>query len=240
MISALSVGHPFRLYSYTPEKFCNAPSQVDVCDANEVVEYKTLARYFDTGLAALGSDFFRYALQAKGLGYWVDLDLYFVKQLDFQDEYVFGWEHETSINGAVLRLPRDCEMVRELCEIPHMNWRPPYYGLRKRACFYLRRMMEGDIRPESYRWGAVGPAYLTYLAKKHRVSERAQERSVFYPIRHRQAKLICGPPDLAERQLTPETRAIHLWHSVLSAEARVSPPPGSYLQAVCRRHGLDA
>ncbi|HTR12056.1 MAG TPA: hypothetical protein VMI72_02080 [Roseiarcus sp.] len=239
MLSALSVGHLFRLYSYTPEKLSDAPSGVEICDANEVIEYDALARYFDIGWATLASDFFRYAMLAKGLGYWVDLDLYFVRPLDFQDEYVFGWEHETKINGAVLRLPQDSEMVRELCEIPHINWRPPYYGLRKSAGLYLKRMVQGDVRPENYRWGAFGPTYLTYLAKKHRVSERAQKRSVFYPIRHRQAKLACGPPELVEKQLTHETRAIHLWCSVLG-EAKVSPPPGSYLEAVCRRHGLDA
>jgi len=239
MISALSVGHAFRLYSYAPEKLSGAPSEVEIRDANEVIEYEALARYFDAGWAALGSDFFRYALQAKGLGYWVDLDLYFIRPLDFEDQYVFGWEHETKINGAVLRLPRDSAMVRELCEIPHVNWRPPYYGLRKSAVFYWNRLIRGDLRPEDYRWGAFGPAYLTHLAKKHRVSERAQKRVVFYPIRHRDAKLLRGPPELVENQLTHETRAVHLWSSVLG-EAKVSPPPGSYLDAVCRRHGLKA
>ena len=120
MVSAMSVGHPFTLYSYTPEKLRGVPNGVEVRDANEVVPYETLARYFDGGWATLGTDFFRYAMQAKGLGYWVDLDLYFLRPVDFHDEYVFGWEHETSINGTVLRLPSDSGMVRELCEhIPH-------------------------------------------------------------------------------------------------------------------------
>jgi hypothetical protein len=239
MVSALSVGHPFRLYSYTPEKLRDVPGGVEVRDANEVAPYKALGRYFDGGSAALGTDFFRYAMQAKGLGYWVDLDLYFVKPIDFHEEYVFGWEHETSINGSVLRLPPDSDMVRELCRISHINWRPPFYGPRKTAVFYWRRLMEGDIRPENYRWGTFGPMLLTYLAKKYRVSKLAKERSVFHPVRHRQAKLLCGPPELVETQLTSETRAVHLWHSVLNREARASPPAGSYLEAVCRRHSLE-
>ena len=221
MVSALSVGHRFTLYSYTAEKLCGVPSGVDVRDANEVVPYKTLARYFDGGWATLGTDFFRYAMQAKGLGYWVDLDLYFLRPVDFHDEYVFGWEHETSINGTVLRLPSDSAMVRELCEISHINWKPPFYGLRKTAVFYWRRLREGDIRPENYSWGTFGPKILTYLAKKYGVSKLAKERSVFYPVRHRQAKLICGPPEFVESQLTNETRAVHLWNSVLSREFRV-------------------
>ena len=205
IVSALAVGHPFRLYSYSPASISGAPDGVEIRDANEVLEYRVLGRYFEKGHSALGSDFFRYALQAKGLGYWVDLDLYFLKPLDFADDYVFGWEHETSINGAVLRLPQDSAMARELAEMPPVNWRPPYYGLRKSAMFYFRRLTEGDLHAEDYRWGAFGPAYLTHMAKKHRLSGRAQARAVFYPIRHRQAALLCGPPELAERELTGET-----------------------------------
>ena len=236
MISALAVGHPFRVYSYEPEKLCDIPDGVEVRDANEVVGYSALARYFGGGHRALGTDFFRYAMQAKGLGYWVDLDLYFLRPLDFRDDYVFGWEHENSINGAVLRLPPASAMVRELCAIPHLNWRPPFYGMRRTARFYWRRLTEGDLRPENYRWGTFGPAVLTYLAKKHRVANRAQKRPVFYPILHCEAKMANGPPEQVERLLTQETRTVHLWSSVLSREA--AAPPGSWLDVICRRHGL--
>jgi hypothetical protein len=238
IVSALSIGHPFRLYSYSPEKLRSIPDGVEVRDANEVVAYPALARYFDGGHAALGTDFFRYAMQARGLGYWVDLDLYFLRPLDFGDPYVFGWENKTSINGAVLRLPPESDMVRDLCAIPHLNWRPPFYGLRKSAAFYWRRLREGDLWPENYRWGTFGPAALTYLAKKHRVAHRAQKRPVFYPVLHPDAKLLCGAPEWVESRLTEETRTVHLWHSVLSRAAKGPPPPGSWLDVVCRRHGL--
>lgn len=239
MISAMSVGHGFVLYSYTPEKLGAVPKGVEVRDANEVVGYGALARYFDGGWAALGTDFFRYAMQAKALGAWVDLDLYFIRPIDFSDDYIFGWEHETSIDGAVLRLPPDSAMVRDLCSISHLNWRPPFYGPRNTLVFYWRRMMEGDLRPEHYRWGTFGPKILTHLANKYRVLNQAKDRSIFYPVRHRQAKLLCGPPEPVESLLTNHTRTVHLWHSVLNAAARLSPPPGSYLEAACRRHGLD-
>jgi hypothetical protein len=239
MASALSVGHPFTLYSYTAEKLRGVPSGVEVRDANEVVPYKALAHYFDGGWAALGTDFFRYFMQAKGLGYWVDLDLYFIRPIDFQEEYVFGWEHETSINGAVLRLPANSDMVRELCDVPHANWRPPFYGPRKTAIFYWRRLTEGDIRPENYRWGTFGPMFLTYLAKKYGVARRAMERFVFYPVRHRHVELLYAPPEFVKAELTKETRTVHLWRSVLNREAKASPPRGSYLEAICRRHDLS-
>ena len=238
MISALAVGHPFRLYSYEPEKLGGVPDGVEVRDANDVAAYPDLARYFEGGHAALGTDFFRYAMQAKGLGYWVDLDLYFLRPLDFPDPYVFGWENRVSINGAVLRLPPESGMVRDLCAIPQVNWRPPFYGVRKTAAFYWGRLREGDLWPENYRWGTFGPAALTYMAKKHRVAHRAQTRPVFYPILHPDAKLVCGSPEGVESRLTPETRTVHLWSSVLSRVAKGPPPPGSWLGLVCRRHGI--
>ena len=213
--SALSVGHPFTIYSYTAEKLRGVPSGVEVRDANQVVPYQALAHYFEGGSAALGTDFFRYAMQAKGLGYWVDLDLYFIRPIDFEDEYVFGWEHRASINGAVLRLPANSDMVRELCDIPQVNWRPPFYGPRKTAIFYWRRLTEGDLRPENYRWGTFGPMFLTYLARKYGVAKRAKKRSVFYPVTHHNWKLLCGPPEFVKAELTEETRTVHLWRSVL-------------------------
>jgi hypothetical protein len=81
--------------------------------------------------------------------------------------------------------------------------------------------------------------FLTYLAKKHGIAQKAKERSVFYPVRHRDANLFCGPPEFVNAKLTEETRTVHLWRSILNREARVSPPRGSYLEAVCRRHGAD-
>lgn len=237
MVSAMAVGHPFRLYSYSPDRLRDVPDGVEVRDANTVVEYPALRRYFEEGHRALGTDFFRYAMQAKGVGTWVDLDLYFLRPLDIADDYMFGWEHETSINGAILRLPPDSAMVRDLCAIPQLNWRPPFYGPRRSVKFYWRRLTQGDLRPEDYRWGTFGPGVLTWLAKKHRVADRAQKREVFYPVRHSDAKLLLGDPERVERRLTPDTRAVHLWSSVLSREAEAAPP-GSWLDLACRRHGV--
>ena len=143
-------------------------------DAREVAPYETLADHIEVGRGALASDFFRYALLAKGLGLWVDLDLVFLRPIDFEDDYVFGWENKKSINGAVLRLPRDSDMLRELCSIPQLNWRPPFYGPRKAALYYWERLRKRDIRPEDYRWGTFGPSILTYLATKYGVAGQGQ------------------------------------------------------------------
>jgi hypothetical protein len=208
---------------------------VEVRDAREVAPYERLAHYLEGGHWALASDFFRYALLAMGLGYWVDLDLVFLRALDFEDEYVFGWENKKSINGAVLRLPRNSDMVRDLCSIPQLNWRPPFYGPRKTALFYWQRLTKGDIRPENYRWGIFGPSILTHLAEKYGVAKR----SVFYPVMHFEVELLLGPPHLVESLLTTETRTVHLWRSVLHRKTTVLPH-GSYLDLALRHHEISA
>ena len=53
-----------------------------------------LVSYSGSGSFAIGADLFRYALLSKDLGYWVDMDLYFLKPLDFEGPYVFGWESD--------------------------------------------------------------------------------------------------------------------------------------------------
>jgi hypothetical protein len=237
--SALSVGHPFTIYSYAPEKLSGVPEGAEVRDAREVTPYESLAHHLERGEGALASDFFRYALLAKGLGVWVDLDLVFLKPIDFAEECVFGWENEKSINGAVLRLPKDSDMLRELCRIPQLNWRPPFYGPRKTARFYWQRLTKGPMRPEDYRWGTFGPSILTHLAKKYGIANLAKRRSVFYPVMHFEVELFLGPPESVERLLTAETRTVHLWQTVMRRKNRV-PPPGSYLDLALRRHGIAA
>ena len=132
-----------------------------------MVEYPALARYFEEGHRALGTDFFRYAMQARGVGTWVDLDLYFLRPLDIDDDYLFGWEHRPRSTARSCGCRPISAMVRDLCAIPQLNWRPPFYGPRRSLKFYWRRLTQGDLRPEDYRWGTFGAGGLTWLARKH-------------------------------------------------------------------------
>ena len=132
--------------------------------------------YFDGGSAALGTDFFRYAMQAKGLGAWVDLDLYFIRPIDFQDEYVFGWEHRSVDKrrrfAASRRIPT---WFANSATFRTSTGGRRSTGRERRSIFYWRRLTEGDLRPENYRWGTFGPMFLTYLARKYRRRETGKE-----------------------------------------------------------------
>jgi hypothetical protein len=239
LASAVAVGHPFTLYSYTPEVLDALPQGVDLRDAREVMPEEKLVRYSDSGAVQLGANFFRYALLAKGLGYWVDMDFCFLKPLDFKEPYVFGWEYENWINNAVLRIPANSDMAHELCSLPQTNRRPPWFGPKRTLLYYWARLSKGDIRVEDLPWGTFSSGMVTYVAKKYRIAEQAQKPEVFYPVRWKDAPALFGPASVIEEMITPETAAVHMWYSRLIRFIDRPPPPGSYVDVLCRKYGID-
>lgn len=239
LASALSVGHKFTLYSYAPDTLKYVPKGVELRDAREVMPENRLLRYSDSGAVQLGANFFRYALLAKGLGYWVDMDFQFLQPLEFSEPYVFGWEYENWINNAILRAPADSDLVRDLCNLPQTNRRPPWFGPRRSLHYYWKRLTKGDIRVQDLPWGTFSSGMVTYVAKKHGVEHLAQKPSVFYPVRWQDGPALMGPSEIIEGMLGPETRAVHMWYSHLARFVDKPPPPGSYLNAACRRYDID-
>jgi hypothetical protein len=197
-------------------------------------------RYSDTGAVALGANFFRYALLAKGLGYWIDADFYFLKTLNFKEKYVFGWEYENTINNAVVWAPPDSMLVRDLCELPFSNRRPPWFGPRRSLSYYWKTLKQGrSVSVQDLPWGTFSTGMLTYLARKHRVATQAQKPTVFYPIRWKDARLVYGPAEEVERMISTETHAVHLWHSRLVGFSDKPPPKGSYMDKICKHVGVE-
>lgn len=238
MRSAIQSGHPFTLYSYTPDALRGVPPDVDLRDAREVMPVENLVSYSDTGSFALGANFFRYALLSKG-GYWVDMDFCFVRPLDFDEDYVFGWEHEGWINNAVLRSPADSAFVGDLRRIPATNVRPPWFGPKRSLKYFLQRLTKGPVRVQDLPWGTYSSGMVTYLAKRHDLTRFAQPPAVFYPVRWRDARLVFEDRELVEKLIAPETRAVHLWHSRVVDQAGKPPPKGSFIAAMCDRFGVD-
>jgi len=239
ILSALDLGHPFRLYSYTPEILHGVPAGVDLRDAREIMPIDKLVRDSSNGAVQPGSDIFRYILLTKESGYWVDMDFYFLKPLDFDEDYVFGWQNESAINNAILRIPANSNMASDLCNLPKTNWCPPWLGPKSKFLYYWRRFTKGDIKLENLGWATLGPGLVTYLAKKHGVAEKAQERTMFYPVKYEDAHVIFEPADEAERMLTSRTRAVHFWQAKLVGRLAMPPPLGSYLDLACRRYGIE-
>ena len=233
--SARAAGHEFTLWSYDPTELQGVPPGTDLRDAAEVMPRERLLRYRDSGSVALGANLWRIELLAKGFGSWVDMDFIFLRPLDFDTPYMFGWEYENHINNAVLGAPADSPMVADLQAIPQPNRCPPFYGPKRKLLFYLRRLREGRIELEDYPWGTFSAGLVTYVVKKNRLADHAQPPEVLYPVRWKDARTVYEPAEVVEAMLTDRTRAVHLWHSRLQGLKDAPPAPGSFVAKMCER-----
>lgn len=239
LVSGLACGHQVRLFSYEPKKLKGVPSGIEVHDAAEVMPRERMLRYTASGSFALGSNFWRYEMLALDLGYWIDLDVFVVKPLHGNDDYVFGREREGGINTAVLYAPPDSQFVHDLRTLPRANRCPPWFGPRRTLEFHMKKLALGHVGLEDFPWGTFGPRMLTYVARKEGLLHLAAPPEVFYPVSWGEVHLLYGSAAAVEALLTEETRAIHLYNSQLRDLAKSPPPAGSYIALQCERLGIS-
>ncbi|WP_395622891.1 hypothetical protein [Sphingomonas daechungensis] len=239
VLSGLAAGHPYHVYSYEPDKLRGVPDGAEVRDAAEVMPRHRLLAYAECNSYALGANFWRYEMLRQGRGYWVDLDVLVLRPFDLDQPYVFGTEEQGTVNNAVMLAPPDSPLVEDLVSLPERIGCPPWYGPRRSAQYFLRRLKEGRLRLQDYPWGTFGPGMLGYLVGKHRLSEFAAAPEVFYPLSWRDVTKLYGPAEEVDALLTPETRGIHLYNSQLRELAKSRPPAGSYMARQFDRFGLN-
>ena len=109
--SFVSKGHPFTLYAYGN---ADAPKGVTRADGEDILGLTFAKEFLKARKFSQLSNYFRYELLAKRPGVcWVDVDMYCLRPLNAAP-YIFGWEDEISINGAVLAIPPDSELLTAL------------------------------------------------------------------------------------------------------------------------------
>jgi hypothetical protein len=236
--SMLAAGHPVDLYTYDENLL--APEGVSVRDAAEIMPRDRVLFHKRGNSPALFSDLFRYAGLERNLGTWVDADVLMLRSIADMGDYIFGWEHDRQINGAILKLPADSALfayVEKLAKsrVPF----PSYWGPRKRIKQLLRACVGMQRTIERLDWGAVGPRALTHYALTSGLAELAQPVEVFYPIPTQDAAIAFDPDAKVESRLSSETRTVHLWNFLIREHKRCPPPPGSYIARMCERHGVD-
>lgn len=239
LASAADVGHELTVWSYEPSRLEGVPSGTVVRDAAEVMPYDKLLRYRDSGSVALGANLWRVELLAAGLGCWVDMDLIFLRPLDFGTPYIFGWEYEKRINNSVMYAPKESPAVNDLQNLPQPNKRPPWYGPRKSLEFYWQRLRQGRLEIEDYPWGTFSAGLLTHVIKKHDLETFVQPPEVFYPIRWAEARSLYGPAEKVEEKLSPSTRTVHMWNSRLVGLKEEPPTEGSYIKKLCQQFDVS-
>jgi len=225
--SFLRHGHRVILHSYRP--LASLPHGVERRDAAEVLPQRAIVRHHRSGSVSLFSNYFRYKLAERVRGFWIDCDVYCVRPFDFAWDTVFGWEDETQINGAVLRLVPGSPLQRDLValfETPtaRFPWFSPSQRLRARLRSLYYRKPQIALLP----WGAAGPRALTWLVAKHGLHDQAQPTDVFYPVGYDGAANLRRAAFDVASATTERTVAVHLWNQLLTVEGKPAEP-GSFL-----------
>ncbi len=224
--SVLRQRHRLALYCY--RKPIGIPDGVEIRDASEILPETAVIRH-RRGSVAPFSDWFRYELLKRGLGTWIDTDMYLLRPLDEQAEHLFGEQRPGFLNNAVLRLPPDSPVIDELLA-PFRGTTPSWLAPRHRMSANLRKWLTGDVDVGAMPWGTTGPAALTAAAEKFGLSSVALPPAVFYPVPWEGADWIIDPARSLEEMVTDDTVGVHLWNECIRKLKERPPPKGSFLE----------
>ena len=209
-LSLLETGHELTLYTY--EDVQHVPQGVRIADARTLLP-GPIVRHKKTGSPALHSDLFRFELMRQTDSTWVDLDVLALKPLPTERTHVFAWENAGSINGAVLKLPKESPALKTLLSYGD-NYRgyPPFLPRSKKFKYQIKTLWRGMTLPE-LPWGSIGPIGLTHYLNESGEIEYALPRESFYPVDHQNTIELLNDPALSRDSFGEGVYAIHFWAS---------------------------
>ena len=229
--SVLRQGHRVTLYCYG--SVAGVPEGVVVEGAGKIIPEAEIFHH-DAGSVGHFSDWFRYELQSRGLGTWIDTDVYLLRPLDEESSYLFGEQAPGMVNNAVLRLPQDSPLLPELLHPFRERTTPAWLPLRIRMSAKLRELARGKADLARLPWGSTGPQALTALARRYSLVSEALAPDVFYPVPWQRADWLLDPRIGLQQVVSERTVAVHLWNECIRAFKDRPAPEGSFLHRIQR------
>lgn len=237
LASFIANGHPTALYAYGAVE--GVPPGVELRDAAAILPRDVAEQNrYPSGSYALFSNLFRFELQRRGLGLWVDADVVCVRPVTIEGPFVAGRESPRFLNGAVLRLAPDSPVIADWFAAWNSGRVPPWLPLRRAIGARFRQWHGQPVRPTELPFGTFGPRSITALATRHGLVAAAQPEPIFYPVPPREAERIYDPAYRFADVVRPETLTIHLWNEKLGPLKRTVPPEGSPLAELFARYGV--
>lgn len=224
--SMLRQGHEVALYCYRPVE--GVPAGVEIREAAAILGEDKVMRHRG-GSVALFANWFRYELQRRGLGIWIDVDQYLLAPIAAPRPHLYGWQEEGVITNAVLRLPRESPILPELLEIFEQGRVPFWLSRPQRLAARFRLWTTGRTGLSHMPWGTAGPYALTAIAMRHGLASEAVPPTIFYPVHYRDAAWLRDPSRALEDMVAPDTIGIHLWNELIKPWKNEPAPPGSFL-----------
>jgi hypothetical protein len=230
-------GHRVLLHCYGSPR--NVPPDVEVFDASALMPEDRIVYYKENGSPSLFANLYRLKILEAGLGVYIDCDMFCLKPIP-QADYIFGYQTDTELNNAVLKLPADSSMLREaLAMTEDPFYIAPWLSERKLRRYRLRKAIRFPIHISHYSWGKLGPEAITYFAGKAGVMHHAAPIDVFYPVHYDQVSMLLDPDLSLDDIVTSRTLCIHLFDKVLKEQMKGRAiPAGSPLGQMLDRCGL--
>jgi hypothetical protein len=219
--------HKLALYCYRAP--AGVPDGIELRDAAAILPVDAIFAH-RSGSFGPFADWFRYELQRRSLGIWVDADMYLLAPLDADRPYLFGEQSPGIINNAVLRLPADAPIVPLLLKPFEGKTIPAGLPWRLFLTMRMRQLVAGEVDFRAAPWGSTGPYALSALIRRLGLSAQALPREVLYPVPWRDADWIRTPGLTLDQMVIERTVAIHLWNECIKGYKNAPAPNGSFLQ----------
>lgn len=242
--SFVDKGQKITLFSY--EDIPNVPAGVIRRDGREIIDTDDFIKYEKKNSYALFADWFRLHMihQCPGM-IWIDTDVYCHRPMDYESDYVFGFElpGENRVNNAVLGLPADSEMLRRMLEFTEDRYSiAPFLPRGKQA--EMRKLAKAGtpVHVSEQPWGVWGPMMVTHYVHALGLQDKVQPLEAFYPVTFPERTKFLRAAAVAEGLVTDTTTALHLWASnkkQLGRQHHGLPPKGSYLEKLVTAHGIE-
>jgi hypothetical protein len=196
------------IYSYSHDLI--VPEGVVLDDARNILELNTnVQTYLNLRKYSALANLFRYHLLKVRATTWLDLDIFLLKKLPLDQDFLIGFEAENRVNNAVMRIPKNHILIDKLIEASESK------------------------NPVDLFWGQTGPYLLSDLVSEMQLTNLVSNLKVFYPISVYEIWKIFDPDSFNDiEQSTKNSVSIHLYNEMLRREWPVKhlmPPMNSWI-----------
>ncbi|NOD76421.1 MULTISPECIES: hypothetical protein [unclassified Ruegeria] len=232
--------HGYTYHLYVLDLDIDVPDGVIVHDAREIYGVgKTDQLDASRKRAAVYSDVFRIYLMQKTDYVWVDLDIYCVNPLHVNSDYLFGLiRRNNSMNNCVLRLPKGSLALKLIINFLESDVPFPFWLGPERTQKLVDRYQAGDrFTLYDLPWTTTGPSVTRWALNATGEISRGQHWHLYFPRRG------FLDPERGLDDYEPDWVRFHHFQGETRSNIRAHygglPPEGSYIDVVCKRHGID-
>ncbi len=236
--SFLDHGYVFHLYVL--DLNIEVPEGVKLHDARDIyVDENTEDLAGGRKRAAVYSDVFRIHLMQKTDYVWVDLDVYCYNPLEVQSDYLFGVVRRNwAMNNCVLRIPENSLGLKMILNFLQAEVPIPFWLGSEKVKKLVSRYEAGEpVTLYDLPWTTTGPSVARWALSVTGEISRGQHWHLYWPCRG-----FLDPERSIDDYEADWVRFHHFQgetRSSIRSKFGGIPPKGSYIDHICKRHGIN-